>query len=201
MHDVDRFKLLGIYETPRVRIGQRLTCEVRDCDVVVVGYSEGRIPWPLGRRPYQAAKAMIVSGDLADAIRRESNQAICFWFGVTGQTVSKWRKSLGVGLTNEGTHRLRSAYTDEPWAVEARAKAHAKTGDPERCAKISAAKRGKPRPTPPGWVPNGTAWTAEADEWVQTLPPKEAARRTCRTLAAVYRRRWQLKHMGSEVIE
>lgn len=196
MRDADRFKFLGTYKTPRVRIGRRLTCEARDCDVIVVGYSDGRIPWPLGRRPRQAAKALIVYGDLADAVRRESNQAVCYWFGVTPQTVSKWRKLLGVGLTNDGTHRLRSAYTDETWAVEARAKAHAKTGDPERRAKIAAAKRGKPRPTPPGWVPNGTAWTAAADELVRTLMPKEAALRTGHTLASVYQRRWQLKHQA-----
>jgi hypothetical protein len=40
---------------------------------------------------------------------------------------------------------LRSAYSHEPWAVEARAKAHAKAGDPARREKIAAARRGKPR--------------------------------------------------------
>jgi transposase-like protein len=146
MRDADRFKLLGTYTTPRVRIGERLTCEARDCDVIVVGYSEGRIPWPIGRRPRLAAKALVVFGDLADAVRRESNQAVCYWFGVSAQTVSKWRKALGVGQSNDGTHKLRSAYTAEPWAVEARAKVHAKTGDPERRTKIAASKIGKPRP-------------------------------------------------------
>jgi hypothetical protein len=92
MRDADRFKLLGTYRTPRVRIGTRLTCEVRDCDVIVVGYSDGRIPWPIGRRPRLAAKGMILYGDLADAVRRESNQAVCYWFGVSAQTVSKWRE-------------------------------------------------------------------------------------------------------------
>ena len=66
--------------------------------------------------------------------------------GITGQTVTKWRKALGVPETNEGTHRLRSEYTDEPWSIEARKKAHAKNGDPGRRAKIATAKRGKPRP-------------------------------------------------------
>ncbi|HEX3152930.1 MAG TPA: hypothetical protein VHR66_32965 [Gemmataceae bacterium] len=65
---------------------------------------------------------------------------------MTPQTVTKWRKVLGVGLTNDGTHRLRSAYTAEPWAVQARAKMRAKAGDPERRAKIAASKIGKPRP-------------------------------------------------------
>jgi hypothetical protein len=83
MNDPDRFKLLGTYRTPRVRVGRVLTCEARDCDVIVIGYSSGRIPWPVGRRPRQAAKALVVYGRLARAVRCESNQAVCYWFGVT----------------------------------------------------------------------------------------------------------------------
>ena len=196
MRDSDRFRLLGTYRTPRVRVGRVLTCEARDCDVIVTGYSEARIRWPLGRRPRQAAKALVVYGDLARAVRRESNQAVCYWFGITPQTVSKWRKALAVGLTNDGTHRLRSDYTREPWAKRARRKGAARNGDPDRRAKIAAAKRGKPRPTPAGWVPFGAAWTAQADELVRTLPPKLAAKRTGRTLRAVYQRRYHLDVSG-----
>jgi hypothetical protein len=60
--------------------------------------------------------------------------------------VSKRRKALGVGLTNAGTHRLRSDYTHEPWARKARKKAHAKAADPERRRKIAEARVGIPRP-------------------------------------------------------
>ena len=146
MRDADRFKPLGTYRTPRVQIGRVLTCEARDCDVIVTGYSDARIPWPFGRRPRLAAKALVVYGDLARAVRTESNQAVCHWFGITPQTVSKWRKALSVGLTNDGTHRLRSDYTREPWAKRARRKGQAKAGDPARRAKIAAAKVGVPRP-------------------------------------------------------
>jgi hypothetical protein len=65
--------------------------------------------------------------------------------GVGIFSVNQWRKALGVKAT-EGTTRLRREYFDEPWAVAARAKAHAKNGDLGRRVKISAAKRGKPRP-------------------------------------------------------
>jgi hypothetical protein len=146
MTDRDRFRLLGTYQTPRVRIGRVLACEARDCDVIVVGYSGGRIPWPVGRRPGTSARSLVVFGGLADAIRRESNQAVCHWWGVTPQTVTKWRKPLGIGLTNAGTYRLRSEYGNEPWAKRARKKAHAKNADPARRHRIAEAQRGKKRP-------------------------------------------------------
>jgi len=45
MTRVDCYRLIGIYETPSVRIATVLTCEVRDCGVTVASYSDGRIPW------------------------------------------------------------------------------------------------------------------------------------------------------------
>jgi hypothetical protein len=42
----DRFELLGTYRTAKVRISSVLSCEFRDDDVIVVGYTVGRIPWP-----------------------------------------------------------------------------------------------------------------------------------------------------------
>jgi hypothetical protein len=106
--------------------------------------------------------------------------------------MTKWRKAVGVGPTNLGTHRLRSDYQQEPWAVRARRTAVAKAKDPDRRRKVAEAKRGKPRPTPPGWVPNGVAWTDQADELIRTLPPTEAARRTGHPVESVYQRRVKL---------
>jgi hypothetical protein len=71
---------------------------------------------------------------------------VAYWWGVTPQTITKWRKALGVAATTEGTSRLRSRHAHEPWADEARRLAWAKARDPERRAKISAAKKGKPKP-------------------------------------------------------
>ena len=79
MEDADRFRLLGKYRTPRVRIGRFVRCLIRG-EVEVVGFTDGAIPWPLGktaRRP-----AMIVYGDLARAVRRESEQAVAHWWGI-----------------------------------------------------------------------------------------------------------------------
>ena len=175
-----------------------------------------------GRRKGLSAKTLIVSGDLARAIRRESNQAVAHWFGVTPQTVTVWRKALGVGRTNPVTHRLRSDYTAEPWAKAARLQAYAKAGDPARRRKIAAAKRGKARPRKhmaSAWrantgrvptaatrakmsaaakeraktfLPGGRPWTPEEDELVRTLPPSEAAARTGRSVRGVWDRRRRL---------
>src|SRR5262245_47938132 len=147
MNDADRFRLLGTYRTPRFRYGRPVVCEVRG-EVTVCGLSAGPIPWPVGKRG--RAKALIVYSGLARAVRRESELAVARWWGVTPQTVWKWRKALGVGAATEGTSRLRRDHFAEPWAEAARAKAHAQSRDAEadagRRAKIAAAKRGKPRP-------------------------------------------------------
>jgi hypothetical protein len=88
-----------------------------------------------------------VCGALADAVRRESAQAVAYWWGVTAQTVMRWRKALDVGPTTEGTHQLRSDYALEPAGAAVREMAkQAKAKDPESRAKIAAAKKGKPRP-------------------------------------------------------
>ena len=219
MRDRDRFRLLGNYTTPRVRIGAILSCESRDCDVIVVGYSDARIPWPIGRRRGTAALGLVLFSQLIDAVRRESNQAICHWFGVTPQTVGKWRKALGVGIATPGTSKLHSHYTREPWAVAALAKAHSRVQDPERRRKIAESRRGKKRPShviaamakgrremlhspatrakmsathkTRGTRPPaaGRPWTAIEDQAVETMRPVDAAVRTGRTLSAVYDRR------------
>jgi len=62
MTDRDRYKLLGTYRTPRVRIGTILSCEYRVCDVIVTGYTNGRIPWPIGQRRGASARGPVVYG-------------------------------------------------------------------------------------------------------------------------------------------
>jgi hypothetical protein len=63
-HDAaDRFHLLGTYTTPRGRIGHGLTCAARDCDLMVVDYVSGHIPWPLGPSRGMIAKPHVAFGD------------------------------------------------------------------------------------------------------------------------------------------
>ena len=215
MKDADRFRLLGTYRTPRFRIGQRVRCQVRG-EVVITGISAGPIAWPIGRGG-RGRHSLVVFKGLARAVRREANQAVAHWFGVDPQTVSKWRRMLSVPRATPGTSRLHRLTANTPAVIEGLRKATAKAGDPERCRKIADAKRGKPRPPHVaeavraahtgtrhteesrrrmseahrrrGTLPPGTVvWTPEEDERVRKLPAEEAARRTGRSLSAVYAR-------------
>ncbi|MBW3598432.1 MAG: hypothetical protein KY475_14320 [Planctomycetes bacterium] len=228
MDKARRVKLhFGPYKTPRFRYGSIVEDALRG-EVRIVGLTDGRIPWPVGVRvDGGSAKAGIVLyRGLAKAVQKESNQAVAYWWGVTGQTVTRWRHALEVQSTTAGTSRLRAAHFRETSGNKARRAARAKSRNPakdaERRAKIAAAKRGKPRPahvhdalrkanagrpltevhrrklkeihrargTRPPWL--NPAWTEDELELLRTLPPAEVARRTGRTLSAVYSRRRQL---------
>jgi hypothetical protein len=144
MDDSERHKLLhGPYRQPRCRIGSRLFCEVRG-EVIVCGISASRIPWPIGKQG--RARSPVVCGGLAKAVRRESNVAVCHWWGITPQTVTKWRKALGVPQFNEGTTRLWVEGTPDRLSAETRERARAMANSPEANAKKATAKLGKPRP-------------------------------------------------------
>jgi hypothetical protein len=186
--------------------------------VRILGISTGRIAWPIGTRGGRGRSLVVYEG-LARAVRSESNQAVCHLWGVTPQTVTKWRKLLGVGPVNPGTSHIRRLHFLEPWGHAARAKSRAKNGDPARCAKIAASKRGKPRPrhvieamiagrlAKPvsaetrrrmseacrrrGARPPkaGRPWPASEDELVRRHPPARVVELTGRTLSAVYTRR------------
>jgi hypothetical protein len=147
MNDEDRFKLLhGPYHAPPVKRGDVVFCEARG-DVLVAGETAAPIPWPVGKKG--RAKAPILFGGLVDAVKKESNQAVAYWWGVTPQTVTKWRKALDVPRANEGTHRLHHDVALEPGVAAGREKAHAKSREPgadtTRRQKIAAARQGKPR--------------------------------------------------------
>ena len=119
MDDTSRLRLLfGPYTRPPFAYGDDATCEVRG-EVEIVELSNGLIPWPVGKRG--RGKGLVVYAGLADAVRRESAQAVAHWWGVTPQTVGVWRKALGVGALTEGTRRLKRDHAHEPGIVAARA--------------------------------------------------------------------------------
>jgi len=221
----DRYKPhLAPTASPRFRYGSVVMDEARG-EVVVVGITAGKIPWPIGKRG--RAKSPVLYGDLAKAVQREANLAVCHWWGITGQTVTKWRKALGVDRT-EGTTKLFRANAAEEGCRLGLKKAQAKARDPERCAKIAAARRGRKMPKalfrklvalrkgsrmsdearrkmseaqrrrgarPPK---AGVPWTAQEDGWLRTLPTAEVVRRTGRTKMAVYNRRCHRELAGRE---
>src|SRR6478672_7018550 len=89
------------------------------------------------------ASGLVVYGALAEAVRRESNQAVVHWFGVAPSTVSLCRRALDVRPSNPGTHRLRTGYGAEPWFATVRAKGRAARWTAERRADWSARTTGR----------------------------------------------------------
>jgi hypothetical protein len=140
---------------------------------------------------------------------------------VDNQTVTKWRRALGVEVTTVGTSRLRSEHIAE-FGDAMRQESVKKARDPEQRRKISESMRGKPPPQHVldaahaarrgthnteetrrkisealqrrgVLVPGTIPWNAEEDELVKTLPAEEVVRRTGRSLTAVYTRRNRLR--------
>ncbi len=122
--------MLGRYKPPRYRYGQTVRCEVRG-ELVIVGTHEAPIPWPVGKRGQ--VRAIVVYGDLARAVRRESVAAVAHHWRVNRQTAWKWRKALGVPEFTEGTRRLHAEQAVAlPGMVEGRARAPQANRDPEK---------------------------------------------------------------------
>jgi hypothetical protein len=214
-------KPLGSYSTPAFRLGDVVRCARRG-DVRITGASDAPIPWPIGQTPPNGgARSLALYAGLAEAVRRESADAVMHFWGVKHATVWAWRKAPNVGQYTEGTRKLKGE-SFAPHAAGVSEAARPTWSSQERRAKISAAKKGKPRPPHVveamrrgrtgkphdeetrqkmskshrergTLVPGTKTWTAQEDELVRTLRPKEAAQRTGRTLAAVWARRRELK--------
>jgi hypothetical protein len=175
----------------------------------------------MATKPGRGGRSFVVYADLAKAVQREAGIAVAYWWGVRPDTVSRWRKALGVGRSTKGSHALWSAHTREPWAVAARKKGWAESKTPEAIAKQAAAMRGKRlanhvieavrrahlgkkasdetrrkmRETHlrRGSLPPGVRpWTKREDALLRRLPASEVARRTGRSIRGVYKRRWEL---------
>jgi len=211
----------GPYRAPLFRIGQRVEDERRGL-VRIVGVTAGRISWPIGQQG--RSKAIVLFKGLARAARREAAAAVMHWWGVGPATVNKWRRAVGAPRWTDGDLRLKAANGKRN--VAGIAAMHATAGDPARRAKIAAARRGKARPPavvegmrrrmlgkrlsaatrtkmsashkargtrPPA---AGRPLTARELRLIRTLPPAKAAKRTGRTLAAVYSQRSKLGIAG-----
>jgi hypothetical protein len=210
----DRYRLLhGPYQAPRHRLGRKLFCEIYGW-VAVRQVSDGRIPWPMSRPKEGGTPFLILCGDLVQAVRRESNQAVAHWWGVADKTVSKWRKALDVPRFNEGTLRLSAEYFAEHIPEEVRIQATLKASAPEANRKKALANAARPvsakalqalrrhwgkGPTAEGRrrlselhkgrgtrpPAAGRPWTPDELALLGTLPDADVAQRIDRTVGAI----------------
>jgi hypothetical protein len=197
---------MATYRTPRFKLGDVVFCDWRG-EVKIVGVTDGPIPWPIGIR--DSNRSLVIYQDLAKAIRLESVGTVSQLFGVARITVTKWRKALGVPHVNPGTlAKLRQNARSE--AFKTAKMAMLRSGDPRRGQAIAAALRGKPSPMrgrPLSEIhrekvrqahlasghrpPCGRSWEPWEDEAIRTLPAKEAAEKTGRTISAIRNRRYE----------
>jgi len=127
------------YEPPACHVGDWLDDEI-DGRLQVGGWTAAPIPWP--RRKKTGRPSLILTDDLARAVRTESVDAICHWWGVRPTKVWMWRRALGVGRITDGTRALLQERTGVPAAAAARGRA--KAAEPASRAKMAATKRGRP---------------------------------------------------------
>jgi hypothetical protein len=133
--------IAGSYVAPLVRVGGRLDDEI-DGRTEVGGWTAAPLSWP--RRKHRGKPSLILTAELARAVRTESVEAICYWWGVRPTKVWMWRQALGVGRVTEGTRALLQERTGVP--PEAAARGRERAASPESIAKMAASKRGRPVP-------------------------------------------------------
>lgn len=166
--------LLGApYAQPACRVGDWLDDEI-DGRLEVGGWTNAPISWP--RRKKTGRASLILTVELARAVRTESVAAICHHWGVRPTKVWMWRQALGVDRVTAGTRRLLQARTGVPPDAAARGReraaapdvrarmAETKLGKPAhpktRAALLAAAKSKKPT----GWGKRANAWMLAGKE-------------------------------------
>jgi hypothetical protein len=96
----------GPYVPPKHEIGSVLRCKIRGRRTVA-GLTDARIQWPFAYQDQGGGKRLIiVTPELARAIRTESTVALCYWFGVSRNLVSDWKKALDVPRVTPGALKL-----------------------------------------------------------------------------------------------
>jgi hypothetical protein len=178
--------LQGSYVPPKLHRGDRSVWLYRDCDVVVTGWTDARISWPRCRAYYhrRGGPGLLVTEDLARAIRTEAALALCYWFGVGDTLVWKWRQAFGVEKLNKGSAWLRQALNQE---LRENLRGIPLPADQVERRRRTTLERNLGQYLQLGF--QGPWWTTEEDDLVKRLSPAEAARQTGRTLVAVSKRR------------
>lgn len=170
----------GPYRAPAVGVGDWLTCAIAG-RVQVIGWSEGPIAWPVRRSTGIYGRTFILCGDLAAAVRTESNVALCHWFGACQSAVLDWRRALGVSRRTPGTQRLQIRVGHENLDETTRAKACALAHQPDILKKMGAAVAASHA--------RRAAWKPEEEALLGTMPDAQTATRLGRSYTQVWNRR------------
>jgi hypothetical protein len=181
--------LAGPYPPPALQRSDRATCLYRDADVVITSWTSAPIPWPRCCRPgtHGGGSGLLVTEELARAVRTESAAAVCYWWGVTPGVVWRWRKALGV--TQWGTKGSKLLHQE---VSERGADAIRGARQPEETVRRRMqTRRARGCPPPNRWAEDG--WKPEEVALLGTMPDDELARRLGRSLNSVSLKRRRLK--------
>jgi hypothetical protein len=175
--------LFGPYRPPRLRKGDRATCLYRDCNVIVITWTDARITWPRCKRVEGRGPAsLLVDEELARAIRQESAAAVGYWWGVGAGVVWRWRRALGVTKTNNaGSRRLNLAAAQAAAAAVAAKEWTAEERERKRQLAIEGNYAAYMQP----FVYHGPRWTDAELALLGTAPDAELASRIGRTVHGV----------------
>jgi hypothetical protein len=159
--------------------------------VKVGGYSDGPIPWPVK----WGTRSLILCGDLADAVKQESEVAVGHHWGVSIGVVQNWRRALGVEMYNPGTRMLqhRSGLENATPAKMRRITALARTAGRRPKSKAwrrRMAEMVRRRIATRGPInPRHRMWQPAEDQMLGTASDEELAVRLRRSPGAVRSRR------------
>jgi hypothetical protein len=181
--------LHGRYIPPAVERGDRIDCLVRDCTMVVTGWTDARISWPRGCRGGRSpgSPSIILDDELARAVQHESAAAISYWWGVTTPTVVKWRRALGVDRRNNAGSQvlIHAATTKARAAVDP-----VRSPECRRKQRENAIRRRLWELAPR--VTRGLEWTPAHQALIGTMPDRDVAARTGHPLRSVRHMRLKL---------
>src|SRR5208282_1201600 len=111
--------LHGPYTAPPLKRGDRAFCLLRDTEVIITSWSDGRIAWPKCRIVgHRGGHGLLLDEELARAVRSESSLAIQYWWGASPVAVWHWRKALGIGHWEPEGSRLLQQQSSEKGAAK-----------------------------------------------------------------------------------
>jgi hypothetical protein len=163
---------------------------LRDCAVVITGWSEAPIPWPRCRAldGPGGGSGILLDEELARAVRCKSAAAVANWWRVTPGVVWRWRKALGVTCkSNEGSRRLLHAAAQ---AEGAAVREREYTEEERAACSCRATEQDLIRFARAGYVPR--LWTPEQLRLLGKEPDDVVAGKTGRSAEAVRSQRTRL---------